>query len=145
VYLIDGPNPVVFLTPALKKRLVGLAKPDWLPEGGAALVSARYEGRMSSDVAEFDATFIVYSFRDERPTVFVPLEGALLVGDVFLDGERVLPVARGGAVPGYVAPAGGKGRHTLKMKFRVGVTGVGDEPGMRQARFRVPRLWQTQL
>jgi hypothetical protein len=145
VYLLDGPNPAVFLTPEMKKRLLDVAKPDWLPEGGAALVSARYDGRMSGDVAEFDATFTVHSFNDERATVFIPLEGALLVGDVVLGDKQVLPVARGGPKPGYIVPAGDRGSHTLKMRFRVGVTGLGDEPGIRQARFRVPRLWQTQL
>lgn len=141
VYIVEGEGAL--LSPALHKRLQVSARPE--PTAGAVLLAARYEGRMSGGTAEVEATFTLHSFREGRVNVEVPLDGVQLVGDVMLDGARVLARALPGPKGGYTVPVTGKGGHRVQMKFRVTVSGLGDEAGMRQMRFTAPRLWQAHL
>jgi hypothetical protein len=140
----EAAPPMVFLVPAgeagkmnvlvpaaVLDRLRTLAERPALPGGkeapDAVLLSASYEGKVEDRAAEFAAVFAAHSLADEA-TLALPLDGVQLIGDVWLDGARALPVAlpphkpaapaTGPDKPGYALAVKGRGSHKVEMRFR---------------------------
>lgn len=146
VYLLDGPPPEVLVSPSLIRRLEVMVRDDSVQRLGAVLTQANYEGRLSGTMAEFDATYIVYSFTESTTAISLPLDGVSIVGDVLLDGSRVFPRALPAGQIGYRVAVKGAGTHKLQLRFRVPSTLLGDESaGVRQLRCGIPRVVQSRL
>jgi hypothetical protein len=148
VYLLGAPSApdkqTVLVSPLLVARLEALARPKAALTGVVA-VSSSYEGRMVNGAAEFDAVFQVYALAEGPATLELPLEGVQLVGDVLLDGARVLPVALPGPGTVYALKVRGAGRHKVELRFRAAVGGGDGPQSLRQVRFGLPRLVQSRL
>lgn len=138
VYLIDGPEPVVLVTPDLAAKLDELEKQPAFGASGAALVSAKYAGKVKNDQAAFDVQYEIYTFQD-KATLLVPLKGVQLSPNAFLDGAPVFPAPH---KDGYTVPIQGKGSHHLRLSFTDRAVVEGDQ---LQLSFKIPRLPQNEI
>jgi hypothetical protein len=146
VFLLDGERGDVLASPALLKRLETLARSDGLPRSNALLTRASYSGQMVGSSVEFAAKLQVFSAVEEAVPLVLPFDGVQLVGEMLLDGAKVLPRTLAAPRVGYEISVRGKGEHVLEMRFRVPISTLGEaESGMRQVRCGLPRLAQSQL
>jgi hypothetical protein len=139
------PGQEVLAPPRLVSRLRELARPAPAPTSGVVLVSGHLEGRLVKDRAEFTATWIAHALGEGPASLKLPLDGVQLLGDVLLDGARVMPTALAPPQGGYTIRVRGQGRHKVELRFQVSVTRSSDDDGLRQVRFGVPPVVQNRL
>jgi hypothetical protein len=139
--LADAEKQKVLVAPELLEKLRDMGKSPFAPTDSVVLLSSNYEGRAAADnIAEFNATFVVYSLTSTPSRLVVPLDGVQIYGDVTLDGVRVLPMPAPG--PGFMVKIGSQGRHKLELHFRTTLAASGDE---RSLKIGLPRLVQNHL
>ncbi|MHB8736809.1 MAG: hypothetical protein ACYC6M_16015, partial [Terriglobales bacterium] len=88
------------------------------------------------------AVFSVHCLSDEPATLAVPLDGAQLVGEVWLDGAPADPLALAAPRSGYSLQVRGLGRHKVELRFRAPVAGTAED---RNVLFTVPPLVRSRL
>src|SRR5262249_11168813 len=123
VYLVPGPpgepdKASVLVPPEFLERL---RPPAPAEPRGVFVTEAVYDGSVTGDAAAFKATFQVYATTDEPSLLRLPLAGAVLDGDVGLDGARANPVALAGKETGVGLRVKGRGRHKVELHFRAAV------------------------
>jgi hypothetical protein len=138
----DAPDKQTVLIPAdLVEKLDVLAHPPGGAPRGVVLLSASYEGKITGKNAEFEAVYQAQSFEDRAVTLTLPLTGVQLQDEVLLDGATAYPTALG-PQGGYSVKIEGRGAHTLRVRFRVGVQADSEN---REFQFVAPRLTQSRL
>jgi hypothetical protein len=149
-----GPHLVLLLPPAANKpdQQIALVTPELLDElqklsrrsptglQGAVPLSARYEGKVNSGVADILADFQVFSFTPELTKLHIPV-GSVELRAATLDGAPAYPVVD---TPqnGFSVQLKGRGPHQLQIHFTIATSGTPDEP---EVRFAIPELAQSQL
>lgn len=136
-------EPSVLASKRLITQLETMARQN--VASAAVLVSGSYEGKVVEARAEFTATFSAYVPHDEPATVELPLENVQLVGDVLVDGARVLPVALAAPRSGYALRLRGQGRHKVELRFQTAVARGGEDRSLREIRFSVPPLVESRV
>ena len=141
VLLVNGPNEAantVLVSPDLVKKLHELERGVSLPQVGAILVTAKYQGQAKGQAVDFDAQYELIGLH-EQTDLIVPLSGVQLKEGVFLDGTPVFPVAH---PQGFLLPIRGKGSHQLRLSFQVRASVAAEN---YEIRCGLPRLAQSQL
>ena len=143
VFVLPGPleqpeKQSVLVTPELLEQL----REQTQTPSGVVLLSAVYTGKIVDGAAEFDATYQAYCLSKDAASLAIPLDGVRLVDDVWLDGARVFPSAVPPPQFGYSLKLTGLGAHKIELRFRVAVTGTGED---RDLQFTAPRLSRNRL
>jgi hypothetical protein len=141
VLVVRGDRPgddFVLVAPDLLRKLDDMAAERSTAPGGAVVVAAQYQGKLSAGVAEFEARFDLHQFAD-KGTFVLPLTGVQLQPGVFLDGAPVFPTAHKG---GYALTVRGKGMHQLALRFQLRPALVSD---LHELRCGIPKAGQCQL
>src|SRR5205823_2422165 len=138
----NGPASVL-VPPALLERL---ARRPAAPVPAPVVVTADYQGAIKKPgdrMARFEVTFQVFCPTAGPATLELPLEGRNLVPEpaVLLDGVSTSLTALPPPRPGYALKVSGKGLKTVRLVFRVEVTGQ----EVRELLFDIPRVVQSRL
>lgn len=151
VLIVPGPKgtpdqETVLVPPDLIARMDEIARRGSVDPRQAVLTAADYEGTATAAGVDFQAEFSVYCLGPESATATLPL-GGVQVREALCDGAaaqlqhftRPVPAA---PPEGYTLEVQGKGLHTVRVRFAVGVTAKGDD---RDLKFSIPELTQSRL
>lgn len=136
VFIIEGKNPAALVPPDLIARLDELKAPVSGPQG-AAIVKAKYSGKVKDGVATFNAEYQIHCSKDGN--LVIPLLGVQLQPGTFLDGAPVFPAPH---KSGFVVPIKGNGAHNLRLSFAVRVGSVNDHFDLK---FTIPKVVQNSV
>lgn len=146
VWLLPGPPDTpeklsALVPPELASELQTLARRGAAGLQGAFLLSAAYEGTVAGGSADFQASFHIHCFAEERTTLALPLGGVELQ-EALLDGSPAYPEALPAPQNGYALKVQGRGAHTVSVHFVARIPGSGEEQDLR---FTIPELAQSQV
>ncbi len=132
----------VLAPPELLTRLETMARRGVHGLSGVVLLGGAYEGQVEGGVGEFVAEFRVWCFAEDGPAdLLLPLGGVEL-RETLLDGAPAFPTALALPRIGYSIRVGGRGAHTLRVRFVARVQAGAEE---NELRFVIPRLARSRL
>jgi hypothetical protein len=132
----EANDETVLVSPSLFERLTAIAAGDHLSQR-AAVVSARYVGKVEGATATFDVEFDVLSLAESTNELMLPLTGVSL-GQATLDDAPAFPRQVDDRL---VFSVKGLGRHSLKLSFAVACP-KGSE---REVLFRIPNIAMSSM
>jgi hypothetical protein len=121
------------------ERLKTLSPPAASTGRKAVLLNAAYEGKVEEGAAEIYAAFAVHCTSDAPVPLLLPLDGVLLVDDVWLDGTRAHAIA---VADGYTLKVKGVGRHKVELRFRTAIRNTVEDQSIAAT---LPPLLQSWL
>jgi hypothetical protein len=138
----DPDRAKVLVSPELIQQLDKLASLQNVTPTGVLIVAAKYEGQLNDQGMECEAEWTLHSFQDESCLFHLSLSGVQVQEDVLLNGARTLPSVANRPQKGLAFKIEGRGKHTLRMHFRVPVLVKADR---RDVEFTAPRPPQSQI
>jgi hypothetical protein len=150
VYIVPGPaeapaQQTVLASPEVLDHLRDLGEGVLSPRRRPILLSARYQGTVAEETANFEAHFEVHSFGDGPFNFSIPL-GPITLRDALLDGvpanPTVTPSVPGQSPEGYSLVIGHRGTHSIDLRFTVPIQAAGE---IAKVQFRIPESAMSRL